>query len=281
MATTPPSERLKGGLLPNNLDEQLKQIDMLVRKHIDEDRLEARSMTAITSFPRFLDLPPELRNRVYSHIMHQDSPVDLSTAFAPFITAASKQLRAESLSAFFAENTFYVPIQTNVDHGRRIDHNRQTRTLPSLEQLRDEDSDGLSSRAKSSGLLGAGYSDPFLPKWLANVCPRVLLLRNIDLVVTDGFLSFYDGRISYIERDDHQAIISVRVQSGEMDLTVRKPTKPGDRFSKWFQNPIAWGLLLARACTVIYTMARREGFQGFTFDDLKLIAKEFRYWPSE
>lgn len=69
----------------------------------------------------FLDLPAELRNRIYEHLLplRQDWRI-IATPFRddlmlfgdqPAITRVSKQIRAETLEMFYATNTFVAYIQ--------------------------------------------------------------------------------------------------------------------------------------------------------------------------
>lgn len=61
------------------------------------------------TFPKFLDLPPELRNRIYE--LHFS---DMRTAYAPTqppITRSSRLLRQESLGLFYATCRFTAVVQ--------------------------------------------------------------------------------------------------------------------------------------------------------------------------
>lgn len=68
--------------------------------------LEAADEAA--TFPRFFDLPPELRNRIYS--MHFDSFPVLSRPTTPPIARASRQLRQETTLLFYQSCNIYLSI---------------------------------------------------------------------------------------------------------------------------------------------------------------------------
>ena len=74
---------------------------------------------------RFLDLPPELRNRIYSMSMATDDtiwiPCSNSQDMQPDITRVNSQIRREALPVFYAENTFQMDI-SRCDWGLVLDY---------------------------------------------------------------------------------------------------------------------------------------------------------------
>lgn len=60
----------------------------------------------------FLDLPAEIRNRIYNEALVKPSPIQLRTvvpyAKEPALLLASKQVRSEVLAVFYGANTFSV-----------------------------------------------------------------------------------------------------------------------------------------------------------------------------
>lgn len=62
----------------------------------------------------FLDLPPEIRNRIYALIPHQawlsvnSAPAKLKQ---PALAAVNRQLRAESLAVFYSQNKFVLDLR--------------------------------------------------------------------------------------------------------------------------------------------------------------------------
>lgn len=60
------------------------------------------------TFERLLDLPPELRNRIYSFYLESLGPLELP--IPPPLTRVSRQLRRETLLLFFQSCTLYLLI---------------------------------------------------------------------------------------------------------------------------------------------------------------------------
>lgn len=63
---------------------------------------------------RFLDLPGELRMRIYAYMVFRPYPLEFSHIVAPFITAVNKQIRAECMASFFALNTFRIIVDFDI-----------------------------------------------------------------------------------------------------------------------------------------------------------------------
>lgn len=64
---------------------------------------------------RFVDLPAEIRNEVYSLVISSStSPFNILTFSTPAISKVSTQLRSEALPLFFAEANFYVNVSTDL-----------------------------------------------------------------------------------------------------------------------------------------------------------------------
>lgn len=74
---------------------------------------------------RLLDLPPELRNRIYDYTIPENSTIELapirqSISGYQSITAASRQLRAEVLPTFYAQSTLQLNLLWKGSPGTRI-----------------------------------------------------------------------------------------------------------------------------------------------------------------
>ena len=68
---------------------------------------------------RFLDLPAEIRNRIYEHALPQDAMLllpgacthqSVTSAVQPALTRVCRQVRAEALPVFYAENCFVAHV---------------------------------------------------------------------------------------------------------------------------------------------------------------------------
>lgn len=74
----------------------------------------AGSRTSNNEMPfRFLDLPAELRNRIYHLVVYRPWSMRLRHFKPPDITRVSRQLRNEALCIFFDVNTFVAEIRTS------------------------------------------------------------------------------------------------------------------------------------------------------------------------
>ncbi|EME83920.1 uncharacterized protein MYCFIDRAFT_195118 [Pseudocercospora fijiensis CIRAD86] len=60
-------------------------------------------------FPRFMDLPPELRNSVYEFVMDEYAKTLITPAQPPF-ALVSRQVRDEALSTFYACCSFQIDL---------------------------------------------------------------------------------------------------------------------------------------------------------------------------
>jgi hypothetical protein len=94
---------------------------VLTRSQARSRAQEARNPSAlqIGKYFRFMDLPPEIRNRVYRFAAIDSGPSKLSTLSLPALAATSKTVRDESFPVFFAESQFEVAIGTNPAVTRR------------------------------------------------------------------------------------------------------------------------------------------------------------------
>lgn len=84
---------------------------------------------------RFLDLFPEVRNRIYTIVVA--GSYDLTNFATPAIARASQQLRAEVLPVLFAEGDFHVKMVSNITVGASIQirvHHKLTMTCRIVRQ---------------------------------------------------------------------------------------------------------------------------------------------------
>jgi hypothetical protein len=91
----------------------------LIRCLVDADDRNVASK-AVPTFHRFFELPPELRNRMYT--FYFDSLGKIPPRFVvPPLCRASRQLRLETSELFFEHSTFIVSMR-RVDGGQRHHH---------------------------------------------------------------------------------------------------------------------------------------------------------------
>lgn len=130
------------------------------------------------SFHRFLDLPAELRNQIYSYVVQEDEHIELRWAGAPLITHASKQLRAEAFPVYFAKNSFMGYLCTNINKYDHLDrYNCSGPQFPYYWKTTDPEAYKRQVNAASkSGTLRA-------QRWLHSAPSRLVTFRDIRLII--------------------------------------------------------------------------------------------------
>lgn len=125
----------------------------------------------VPEFSRFLGLPAEIRELIYSHRV-RDLPTPLpELAFQPPLTLVSKQIRQESLPVFHSEATFMLQFGTNAgSRGLRNGvHCLYTICLPSAVCLQKGISDQALSRIRKLhvqvSIPGTNYNDIAVATW--------------------------------------------------------------------------------------------------------------------
>ena len=153
------------------------------------------------TFPRFFDLPSELRNTIYNLLCVSHSPKELQRLEHPAICHASKQLRNESLPIFFSKNMFLLVIHTKYFDG-------QTK-------------------------IGLRYEDR---KWLDCNAIQIPQMRNfgLDLAMWSKWTRYYPYMCLTLSKDAK----SVRVRRDEMNLVRNKEERREERLAERLQDAI-------------------------------------------
>lgn len=122
----------------------------------------------------FLDLPPELRNEIYSYILSSQI-VMLSNSspriFEPAILAANRQVRSETISLFYADNTFAI---SGSSPANKLLRNMSDQKLRALRALRI-----ITSQAMSHGYIQTRieqFNREFMPRGL----DRLAIMFQLD-----------------------------------------------------------------------------------------------------
>lgn len=148
----------------------------------DASQMAARAEDTEDVF-RFLDLPPELRNRVYDFIFEDLAPdiIDIFAAKAaapsPAITAVSTQLRNETIELFHeASRIFWTKHQLSLEIGTEILESEcreqlmarcELLRLPAPQQihLRVSNGDAETMRFLKMHVIGDDSSEKFKTRW--------------------------------------------------------------------------------------------------------------------
>lgn len=225
---------------------------------------------------RFLDLPAEIRNRVYAHALSNCPIRDLSCFALPPFALTTRQLRNEALPILFAESQFRLSIGCNLlarDYSRLLGHSGQKekndRRLAGVPGIK---------RIVGSFLKGAG---------------EAALLRDISIQITDA--QFIEeardwercGRpllhrgLRYTDRI--KATLHLLVTEGSLSMSVKETSCSGRYgFPRYIAARRIEGIVqdiegaLEKASSIAREIANKDGFKGFTISDLRSVAKAFR-----
>ncbi|PIB02976.1 hypothetical protein CB0940_11667 [Cercospora beticola] len=201
---------------------------------------------------RFLDLPAEIRNRIYSYYFAASDTkpqYNLVNYRDPPITLACKQLRRESLPIFFSECTFLLTIGANYFEPER---KAEAGRLCLLNRV-------------SSRLIALGDNN--------------VLFRNLHIRVTMlCFASTMRRELVYPKYMERYLIAWITLQTHpKLKFGVKRGMgypKVGlsgvlDRYAEQIEST------LEAAKSAALELRGREGFKGFSLVDLATIAQAF------
>lgn len=201
-------------------------------------RLEEEDEDA--TFSQFLDLPPELRNRVYS--IHFESFANLALPTTPPITRVSQQLRQETLLLFYQSCTAIVNISGATSDTLPRVYPRFHFGRPNTLRYKGD--------AAATGALFSGLAEPYL----GNL--RTLCLRGTVTTATAWVEASWDFDLA-------SGVISARVTRFEAD--------PEDDLMDGL--PAAREEHGVRIKTELETIVAREGKIKLRRDDLELFRR--------
>ncbi|KAF2215999.1 hypothetical protein CERZMDRAFT_94383 [Cercospora zeae-maydis SCOH1-5] len=202
---------------------------------------------------RFLDLPAEIRNRIYSYYFttsKNDEPqYNLVNYCDPPIALLCKQIRLEALSIFFRECKFLLTIGANYFEPER----------------------------KSQA--GKLCLDSTVGRRLVALGDNVVLFRNLHIRVTGlCFAGSVRRRLVFPKSLERYLIASVTVQTHPTLLfeAQREGGYPKLRHSRVLQRYAEQiELTLEAAKSVAGKLREGEGFKGYSLTDLAAIARAF------
>ncbi|CAK3813989.1 Hypothetical predicted protein [Lecanosticta acicola] len=284
MRGTPPRFVSRERDAPSNTQMSLSPLTAIVVALLEKGaaNLEARRARPF----RILDLPAEIRNRIYGHYIAmngkrnkgQRNKYNLANFKTPVIAQVSRQLRSEFLPVFFAEASWYVVLPCNL-----VDFFRSRLELPPREKCDDFALDkAYDAAVRVAGKLG--IKRPV--KDLIRGYGAQAVFRDVTFLICDA--EFVDEK-NRAEIDKENVVMSFIMTYREKKVNTKRARKTDfpaaphleTRGFGFEQRDIRNAVGFARR--VVKHIGSREGFNGFTHGDLEEIAKVFRHdtwaWP--
>ncbi|KAK4959412.1 hypothetical protein LTR10_004216 [Elasticomyces elasticus] len=216
---------------------------------------------------KLFDLPPELREFVFFYAMRLDQPQHLSEFQIPCLAMVSKQVGAEALPIFFAQGLFQGLAVSNYTDIANLEAERLNPIYETPNIRADAKAAELNRRA-TPALKHTGQVTAALAALQARE-HYTQLFRNVQLRVYAGF---YDQEASTLKVDELMVRITVPTATQmQPHLAVVKASHPGV-FAEEVSD--VSGKLGRRMNKIA---AAQEKFLGFSLQDVKDIAEEFRY----
>lgn len=231
-------------------------------------RLAGQHDKPVTPF-RFLDLPAEIRNRIYSLVLASRTTGDISYFRIPAIVRVPRQARKESMPLLFAENNFNINIGSELteDHGRHTNPARLARPVAVFTQ----------------GLQLLGIVERFITS-----AGDAALFRDITIKV---YKSEDMARVETVQRHEAMGLshedrtrfhpfahLHLRVEGTETNIRIEegadhpRQRKDAGALGSYAENADA---VVRQALDVARGIAGRDGFKGFTVEELKKVTRAF------
>ncbi|KAI5367455.1 hypothetical protein Slin15195_G025840 [Septoria linicola] len=210
----------------------------------------------------FMALPAELRVRCYGFVLgdNQDSGerLDLATVVIPSIARVSRSVRTEFLPVFFAQSSFCITVAADLRN-----HANVRAGLPPSNNLALHDRCGVLKMKKQV-------------KNIIRQMSKDVLVRDITLKICDGELwTFPKGRTLPTYRLILE--VSLKVERGKATVdTVENKNMPRHISLVAPRSEEEAKIIVEAAGAVANKISEREGFKGFTLNDLEKIVRKFR-----
>ena len=188
---------------------------------------------------RLSDLPPEIRNHIYSYTTSDDNPKSLSGFRLPPLLSVSKEVRSESLHMFFATNSFKATLRS-------------------------------SWCVRNKHFHGPGYKRHDK----AGIVELSLLLHDADVGLPKDAIRF-----RHIEFCIKCVCCIQPLDIGYLTLSVedRKPVVKGSAKTIQPETKNSLNLMFAETEVVAKRIGARQLFNGFTIDDIVELASCFKH----
>lgn len=216
-----------------------------------------------------LELPGELRNRVYAYMLQNEEDFaeqhNLAYVSLPATARISKQVRQEILPIFFANSSFVLNVAANL-----ADRSRAQAGLRPL---------GTQAKVQACGVLH--IKQP--ARRSLRSAGRGALFRNVTLKACDGNSWTMDVRRKDGIRNWLRVFsLRLRVERGNLKVTIERGMAYQDPYT--FRGTTETRIVASAVEEVMYeaiTMANdiaaKDSFQGFTLGNLEAIARNLRF----
>jgi hypothetical protein len=199
-------------------------------------------------------LPGELRNRIYRHIGLIGARLELRNLSVPALAVALPDLKDELCSFMLSANKVRVPVYTAFRTDLRPeDAGKKKKKFPKKEGLGD-----FNNSHTAPGMVGIAPDS-----WVMQVDPRYVTIKHICLRILE----------SHVSESGHKHIcdyfLNVNCKDGPMKATGRTTMMTSDVLKRTINHMSCLATKRANQC------AQKEGFEGFTWEQVQYIAKSF------
>ena len=202
-------------------------------------------------------LPGELRNRVYRHIGLIASRLELRNLEEPALAVAIPDLKDELHSFMLSANKLRVPVytgfRTDLKPGAEDSKKKSSKKSPKKDGLGD-----FNNSHTAPGQLGIAPD-----AWVMQVDPRYVTIKHICLRLLE----------SHVSESGHKHIcdyfLNVSCKDGQMRVTGRTTMETSDVLKRTINHMSCLATERAKQ------FAEQDGFEGFTWEQVRHIAASF------
>lgn len=221
-----------------------------------QERSAARETAAKSKSFRLMDLPPELRNRIYSFAFQNEKKFGkrrtLALVAIPNVTRICKQIRQETLPLYFATTSFRLSVASDFNNRYEPDA-----VYKSKAEIQNAGTLHIKKEVKQA-LRFAG---------------KQALVRNIDIIVCNA----RDWRLSDRSGGYYEEFAAfsakIRLEQGNLVVTMSR----GKSFSDQPKLSDTIAAVMVEMKAAIEKASGKEDFQGFSLRDLEQIVKTLRH----
>ena len=229
----------------------------------DEDELPRRKRLMPAQKPQesYLHrLPGELRNRIYQHVGLIGARLELQNFEEPALAAAIPDLKDELHSFMMSANKLRVPVYSGFRHDLKpgaVEKKKRVKK-PSKKSSKPEESADVNDPSTAPGTVGI---DP--DSWVMHADPSFVTIKHICLRVLE----------SHVSASGHKHLcdyfLNVSCKDGNMTATGRTMMEASNVLKRTINHMACLATERAKQC------AQKDGFEGFTWEQVQYIASSF------